>query len=147
MRVVAVATIHRAFKDLMTEGLTELGFGFRMTGHAELRLVGPEHRPCSLSGFLSRRVPDIADRTGLEFSELRPMSAMAFRTADIAPPVIAPAEIVMGFLSGVTREAGLGGSFRIQAFEGDYLGFVSAALDVRLAGTVAGFTADHFAFP
>ena len=43
VRIVAVATLHHPFQNLMMERLGEIRFRFIMATHAELRLAHPQH--------------------------------------------------------------------------------------------------------
>jgi hypothetical protein len=43
MRIMAIATLHGAFENLVMEGLGEIRLSFTMAAHAKLRLAHPQH--------------------------------------------------------------------------------------------------------
>ena len=46
VRVMAVAALHRPFKNFMVERLVEIRLRFVVATHAELRLAGLQHMDC-----------------------------------------------------------------------------------------------------
>ncbi len=46
VRIVTITALHGSFKDLMVEGLGEIGFCFTMATHAKLRLAHFQHSDC-----------------------------------------------------------------------------------------------------
>ena len=103
VRVVAVAAVHCAFHDLVAEGLVELGLHFRMAGHAKPGFARSEHRFMSLARLLRRGIVHEGRRIHPELPELGTVGTVALCTADVVAPVLAAAEIVVGFLAGVAR--------------------------------------------
>ena len=67
---------------------------------------------------------------------------MAVSAADVVAPVLAATEVVVLFLAGVARQAGLSGLFRLFILKGDDLGRV-ALFSMGLARTVTGLTTGH----
>jgi len=75
------------------------------------------------------------------------MSRVAVIAANIIPPVLATAVVVVVLPPGVAGETTLGNLFGALILEGVNLRFVAASFDVRFARSVAGFTTLHFALP
>ena len=71
---------------------------------------------------------------------------MTVGTADVVSPVLAAPEVIVLFLSRVTRKTGFGGFLRRLAFERNDL-FRITFFDVRLAWSMTRFTASHFVVP
>lgn len=78
---------------------------------------------------------------------IRAVRRMTIGAADVVAPMLAAPEIIVSFFARVTGETSFGSFLRRLVFERNYLGYIAAALDVRLSGSVAGFTADYFVFP
>ena len=74
------------------------------------------------------------------------MRGVTVGTADVVSPVLAAPEVIVLFLSRVTRKTGFGGFLRRLAFERNDL-FRITFFDVRLAWSMTRFTASHFVVP
>ena len=72
---------------------------------------------------------------------------MTVRATNIIPPVLSATEVVALFFPGMTAQTSLGNLFRGLVLERNYLGYVSAAVDVRFARTVTRLTSGRFIFP
>src|SRR6185503_19492590 len=66
---------------------------------------------------------------------------------DVVSPMLAATEVIPLFLAGVAGKTSLGDFFRVLIRKRNDLGFVSAAIHVRLAWTVTRFAAGDFVFP
>ena len=105
VRVVAVAAVHRSFKHLVVERLRELCFHFGMAAYAKLRLTVLEQRTGRQVRPLCSSFANECDRPGLLIAEARAVGRVAVCTTYVVPPVVAPAEIIVVFLSCVAGKA------------------------------------------
>ncbi len=136
MGVVAVAAFHSAFEHLVMKRLAELGPGFGVTAHTQLRFALLEHGNCCDARILDGRLTDLSYRAWPVISK-RAMRTVAIGTSDIVTPVFAAAEVVVAFFACVASETGLGDLFGILAGERNDLCLIAAALYVQFAGPVA----------
>ena len=103
--VVTIAAFHRAFEHLMMERLAELRFRFRMAAHTKLRFARFQPQCRCLIWILAGHVVNKGDRAGFFVTKWCGMRAVAVGTPDIISPMLAPAIVIMRFLSGVASQA------------------------------------------
>src|SRR5215510_1234538 len=72
---------------------------------------------------------------------------MTISATNVIPPMLTATEIISLFLAGVTAKTIFRGFFRRFVFVRNDLRNISAAIDVRLAWAMTGFTAGNFALP
>jgi hypothetical protein len=147
MRIVAIAALHRAFKDLVVKRHTERRFHLAVATETKLRLACLLHADSRETRLLLVYRTDQNVRARQVFRDrVSQMRRMTIGAADIVAPVFAAPEIIVLFPARMAGETGFRNFFRRFVFEGDDLGGVSL-FSVGFAGTVTRLAASYFPFP
>jgi len=146
MRIVAIATLHRSFEDFVMERLGEIGLGFTVATHAELRFGRFQQLNRREARFLSVGLANVSDRTGQVPSGFGGMRRMAIRTAYVVAPVLATPEVIVLFPARMAGEASFRDGFGRFILERNDLRRI-AFFGVSFARPVTRFTTRNFSFP
>jgi len=120
MRVVAIAAVHRAFKNLVVKRLAELSFRLGVTGHAKLRLVLTEHSLRRLTRLLCGDVTDERYRAVLKLFRSGSVRAVTIGTADVVAPMLAPTKVIMVLFTGMAAQTRFRSCLGVEPLEPDY---------------------------
>ena len=152
VRIMAIAAVHRALQHPVMEWTIELRFRLVMTLHAELRFALDEHLSRVDVVCVGGEGPNRDDGRGgvafwLDLSSRRRVRRVTVGAAYVIAPVFASAEVVVLLFSRVARQTVIGDLCCGLTFECSDFGFVTSAIDVRLAGSVTRLAALPFGFP
>jgi len=146
VRVVAIATLHRAFKHFVMKRRVELMFDFRMAAQTKLRIIHLQHRHRGKARLLSIG-------TGNKHIRARQIPAcdtlvrrVAVSTADVVAPVFTAPEVVVFFPARMTGETSFGDFFGRLVLEGNNLRRITF-FGMRLTRSMTRLTACYFLLP